>query len=55
MDELEDMADLKILVCDYLQGLSLTAGQVTFIFTIFNKNCGYIYLPLVSVVLLHMY
>ncbi|XP_053396218.1 midasin-like isoform X2 [Mercenaria mercenaria] len=28
VDELEDPADLKILVCDYLQGLSLTAGQV---------------------------
>ncbi|KAH3728738.1 hypothetical protein DPMN_054699 [Dreissena polymorpha] len=28
VDELEDSQDLKILVCDYLRGLSLTAGQV---------------------------
>jgi hypothetical protein len=31
VDELEDTSDLKILVCDYLQGLSLTAGQVNYI------------------------
>ncbi|KAL4232858.1 AAA ATPase midasin [Mactra antiquata] len=28
VDELEDENDLKILVCDYLQGLSLTTAQV---------------------------
>ena len=28
VDELQDVADLKILVAEYLKGLSLTAGQV---------------------------
>ena len=28
VDELEDVQDLKILVSDYLRGLSLTSGQI---------------------------